>query len=162
MSFKPLVIAGCEFRSRLILGTRKFSFIVLALCCLSFNGCVPIPSADERSPEISGRILDAVTGQPIQGARIALTEHPSTSALSDSSGHFKLHATHNIHLITILGPCIAHWPEGKYYNDTLDISHLNYVSRQIRGSEHLVPGATNVLEDSRLPLQDLVLTPVGR
>ena len=127
--------------------------------CICFTGCISGPSKDERSPEVRGRVVDAQTQQPIAGATVALQEHPSISALSDSSGAYRLHATHNVHLVTFLGICSSEFPAGKYYGDRLQVSHPLYQAQEIRGRQYRDPRWTN---STVLVLRDVSLVPIAR
>jgi len=117
------------------------------------------PSTDARSPEVSGRVLDFKSQQPLQGVRVSLHDYSSITTTSDSSGHFVLRGTKNFHLFTLLGICSTSFPEGKYYQDTLDITHSGYAPLQIHAREFLPPDVTNSA-CSRLTLRDILLTPI--
>jgi hypothetical protein len=135
-----------------------FQILSLGLC-IGFTGCISGPSKDERSPEVRGRIVDAQTQQPIADATIALQQHPSTSTRSDSSGSYRLRATHNVHLVTFLGICSSDFPAGKYYGDGLRVSHPHYQARDIRGRQYSDPGWTN---GPVLVLRDISLVPISK
>jgi hypothetical protein len=94
--------------------------VVLALLI----GCLPIPHTTERSPEIYGSVLDASTRSPIQGARIFLSGHPDISCASDSTGHFRLKATHNFNFGSV--PPEGDWPSRTYWGSSITVSHANY------------------------------------
>ncbi|SRR6266568_1691465 len=128
-------------------------------CCFSFTGCISGPSIDERSPEVRGRVIDAQTHQPVQGAVVALHEHPSIAAHTDSSGDFRIRARHNVHLVTFLGMCSSDFPEGKYYRDDLDVAHPLYQTLQIHARQYRDPRWTNT---TQLFLQDIVVTPAPK
>ena len=147
--------AGADFR-------RTFVTTILVLVsCLCFVGCVEGPSTDTRSPEISGRVLDSKSQQPLQGVRVSLHDHPDISSTSEPSGQFVLRGTKNFHLFTLLGICSTSFPEGKYYHDTLDITHAGYIPVQIHAREFLPPDATNSAA-AHLTLRDVLLTPIDR
>ena len=137
-----------------------FQVCILA-CCICLVGCITGPSTDARSPEVSGRIVDAKSQQPLQGVSISLHDHPSIATTSDASGHFDLRGTKNFHLFTLLGICSTSFPEGKYYHDALDITNAGYVSLQISARQYLPPDVTNTTS-SHLTLSDVLLTPIGR
>ena len=97
-------------------------------------------------------MLEAQTHQPLAGATIALREHPSISALSDTSGSYRLRATHNVHLVTFLGICSSDFPAGKYYGDGLQVSHPLYQTQEIHGR----------LYSAVLVLRDVLLVPIPK
>jgi hypothetical protein len=125
---------------------------------MSLSGCVIGPTADERSPKVSGRVIDSKTHQPLAGALISLHKHPDLNSTSDASGHFVLRGTKNFHLFTILGICSTSFPEGKYYGDTLDLKKDGYHSLQIDARKYLPAGLTNT-NGSNLTLRDVFLIP---
>ena len=128
--------------------------------CLVLGGCIwPVPSVDSRSLEMKGRVLDSRTTQPVAGSRIALHDHPSLNTTSDDSGNFRLRGTHNIHLFSVLGICSTDFPIGKYYGDTIEISHAGFETVQINAREYLPPDFTNN-PSSSLKLRDILLQPI--
>jgi hypothetical protein len=127
--------------------------------CIWFSGCISGPHKDERSPEVRGRVVDAQTHHPIADARIALQEHPSIATRSDSSGSYRLHATHNVHLVSFLGICASDFPTGKYYGDGLRVSHPLYETQDIRGRQYCDPLWTN---STVLRLRDISLIPISK
>jgi hypothetical protein len=127
--------------------------------CICYAGCMAGPSRDERSPEVRGRVVDAQTQRPLAGATIALREHPSISALSDTSGSYRLRATHNVHLVTFLGICSSDFPAGKYYGDGLQVSHPLYQTQEIHGRQYRDTRWTN---SAVLMLRDVLLVPIAK
>jgi len=89
------------------------------------TGCVPIPHTTERSPEVCGRVLDARTRAPIQGAKVFLIQAPDHAAYTDVSGYFQLKAARNFHLAYVLAGERGHWPERKV--GSMEIYHPNYL-----------------------------------
>ena len=118
-----------------------------------------MPHTSERSPEVRGRVIDSVTQLPIQSATIALHEHPSIAAHTDSTGIYCIRATHNVHLVSFLGICSSEFPQGKYYGDEVDISHPLYQTTQIRARQYRDPQTTN---GTPLMLRDIALVPVSK
>ena len=138
---------------------RRFCCLFFAVLALS--GCVvPAPSVDQRSPTVSGRVLDAVTKQPVKGAVVMLHEHPSYKARTDGDGIYRIRARHNVHLLLILGICGEQIPEGNYYRaDELDISHPLYETARIEAARYLDAPPTN---DAPVVLRDIALTPISQ
>lgn len=137
---------------------RASYFLVVLFSCVCLFGCVKGPSTDERSPQVTGRVLDSRTMKPLQGARISLNHHPAIATSTDASGNFVLRGTKNVHLFTLMGICSTSFPSGKYYGDDLDISRAGYIPVHIRAREYLAPGFTNVAA-STLTLRNIVLMP---
>ena len=93
-------------------------------------GCIPMPHTTTRSLEIRGRVLDARTHAPIQGAMVFLTEQERVSCKTDTAGSFWLKETHNFHMGFV--PPEGHWPQQKYWSDhPVTISHTNYTPLRI-------------------------------
>lgn len=88
------------------------------------TGCVPYPHATPRSSEVWGRVLDANTRAPIQGAAVFLVQSPNHTTYTDKKGYFHLRATRNV----ILGIAGAggEWPDEK--SSIMEISHTNYMA----------------------------------
>jgi len=131
---------------------------VLIVVCAVLCGCISGPSTDVRSPEVSGRVLDSQTLQPLPGASVALHNHPTIRATTDPSGCFVLRGTKNIHLFTVLGICSTSFPEGKYYGGSLDITNAGYISSHVDAYRYLPQDVTNP-PPSHLVLRDILLMP---
>jgi hypothetical protein len=141
----------------MIRSLKLLPFFSLVAYCFMLSGCIwPVPSVDTRSLEMRGRILDARSGQAVFGARIALREHQSIHAITDESGNFRLRGTRNIHLFSVLGICSTDFPVGKYYGDTIEISHAGFETLQIKAREFVPPDFTNN-PSSSLKLRDILL-----
>jgi hypothetical protein len=95
---------------------------MLLFCLLA--GCLPFPHTTERSPEVRGRVLDAITHTPVQGAKIFLSDHPDVACWSDSAGHFRLRATSNFHWGLTVPE--GDWPRRKYWGSAVAISCVGY------------------------------------
>jgi hypothetical protein len=120
-------------------------------------GCVlPEVRNSIKSPAIYGRVLDATTKAPIQGATIAFVEKPSINCQTGADGAFAIDATHNVHFLMLLGPCGADWPEGHYYT-TWKISKAGYQERTM----DIYQGELREKDknDEKLHLKDVLLVP---
>lgn len=104
----------------------SFRFPLLFSILSLYTGCIPDPHTSTRSPEIDGRVLDAHTHAPIEGAKIFFPDHPDVSCKSDAAGYFRLKPTHNFHLGGY--PPEGDWPSRKFYGARVAISHPNYLS----------------------------------
>ena len=104
-------------------------FAILFLVFLT--GCLPIPHTTTRSPEIHGRVLDANTRESVKGAKVFLTEHTRVSAVTDSSGYFRIKRTRKFHPAVTIPE--GDWPPSKYWGSALTVSHSNYVAYIQRG-----------------------------
>ncbi len=106
-------------RFRIVSFLKSLAF---GMPCLFLTGCiVPYPHLVDRSPAVSGRIIDSTTHQPIARVKIrALSEkfttgpdgkpgylyRPSSpSTRSGADGSFKLRETHNMGWYIVFGPC---------------------------------------------------------
>ena len=134
--------------------------ILSVLVVAGLSGCVwPVPHKSERSPEVRGRVIDAVTHLPIAKATVALHNHPSIMARTDRTGAYRVQATHNVHLVTFLGMCSSDFPQGKYYGDEVDVSHPLYQTNQIRARQYRDERFTN---GTPLVLRDITLIPISK
>lgn len=89
------------------------------------TGCIiPYPHTTVRSFEVHGRVLDARTRAPIQGAKVFLSEHPNVRSTTDATGKFRIKATHNFHLGAAVPE--ADWPPGKYWHSDVTVLHPDY------------------------------------
>jgi len=133
----------------------------LAVACVALSGCVvPAPSVDERSPAVSGRVVDATTQQPIKDATVVLHEHPSYKARTDKTGTYRIRARHNVQLFLVLGICGEEIPWPKYYKaDELDVTHPRYEPLRFQAAQYLDTRPTN---GTPVILRDVALVPVPR
>jgi hypothetical protein len=105
-----------------------------AAAALLLAACIPYPHTSEKFPAIHGRILDAATLQPLAGAKIAIHDHPSTTATSDAAGRYSFHARKNYHLGVVGGACASDWPEGEEWDVVLDVTREGYEPQPWDGS----------------------------
>src|SRR6185369_4603642 len=88
--------------------------LAIALLLPLLAGCVPLcppvgymtiwPYTSERSPEISGTLLDERTRTPVAGAEVFFTYCPQLHTKSDRDGSFKINATRYHYWTTSYGP----------------------------------------------------------
>ena len=106
--------------------------VLLLASVLCLAGCiVPVPYASRKTPEVSGRIVDSTTHEPLAGAQLCFfyenTEVTSGGGASNQTGAFHLRPTHNFHLFTWFGGMCNtwSWPDGPFY-DHLRIRRHGY------------------------------------
>jgi hypothetical protein len=90
------------------------------------------PYSSERSPAISGTLLDERTRTPVAGAEVFFTYSPQLHTKSDKDGNFKIRATQNHYWITAYGP----GGESRSYDPPLSceitITDRNWATRKIQ------------------------------
>jgi hypothetical protein len=71
--------------------------LLLLALSLVLGGCltvpIPLPHMTERSPQVSGKVVDAATGAPVVDARVEFQENSALAALTDENGEFRIAAT---------------------------------------------------------------------
>ena len=105
----------------------KYGYFILLLGLLT--SCIPYPHTTQRLAEVHGRVLDARTHAPVEGAKIVLTEHPQFSCKTDSSGYFRLKEIRNFHLGGT--PPEGDWPARQWWWPHITISHPQYTPCEI-------------------------------
>ena len=73
----------------------------LALMAVVLCGCVPYPL--QTTPQVTGRVADATTKQPVAGARIQYEKYPELDATTDADGRFDFASTSKWRMVP-LGP----------------------------------------------------------
>jgi len=78
-----------------------FTLVTLGALSLLLSGCGGAFSYSRhttvRAPELRGRILDARTRQPIEGAKVYFCDPPEHAVYTDADGYFLMKAAVNIH-----------------------------------------------------------------
>jgi hypothetical protein len=109
--------------------------IILVLPLLS--GCIfgyssRVRCTYERSPAVSGTLLDKQTQAPVSGANVFFTADPQLRAKSDKDGRFEIRAT-QYHYITVSSSLGG---RSEFREQPLDteimITHTNWATQQIR------------------------------
>jgi hypothetical protein len=131
---------------------------LLTALAVMFPACVFWPHTSEDSPAIKGQIVDAVTLQPVSGARISFHEHPKINAVSDASGWFRFHEQDGFYLGYTIGPCTSDWPDRGSWMTVLDITHPDY--QPYHGYVETDPSSST--EGNESALRQVCLVPRGR
>lgn len=102
-----------------------FTFLTMLCVVLLLVGCLPLPYRNPTSAEVRGKVLNAYTGKPIEGAQIALLFRPKHATKTDNLGNFRLSASYQWHLfVTIqLAACP---PTEDRFDSTIYIQHPEY------------------------------------
>ena len=129
--------------------------LLLILTLAFLTGCFPFPHTSERFPGMNGRIVDAVTRQPVPSAIVSIHDHPSTVTKTDASGTFHFSKRRNYHLGLRLGICATSWPEGSDWSNVLDVTQPAYEARQVDVSRLIIRS----YDDQPYELRDIWLTP---
>jgi hypothetical protein len=76
---------------------------VLLLLMFLLQGCIvlPIPSKEASSPQVSGRILDGGTKEPVPSALVCFEGRAKTFVQTDEAGRFELKRQTDFALFTI-------------------------------------------------------------
>ena len=123
--------------------------VVTGLALLN-SGCI-YPHTSERSPTVTGRIVDAETHEPITGAKVSWLQQSKPAATTDARGGLLLHTTHGTHWM-IAGTCATDLPLDHNFR-RLSVTREGYNSTNIYASiyaeEKSVP---------HLVLRDVLLT----
>ena len=71
----------------------RFSLVCLVLLsCFVTQGCVVWRYT--TTPRVSGKAIDSITGQPIEGAKVGFRDHKRISVLTMADGKFVLDSDH--------------------------------------------------------------------
>ena len=83
-----------------------------------------VPHTTQRSEELRGRVLDAKTRMPIQGAKVAFLQSPHHPTYTDAEGYFRMKATKQFHW----GRDMAGGDQPRPKHTDLQVSHMDYVT----------------------------------
>jgi hypothetical protein len=76
-----------------------------------------------RSDEVHGRVLDAITHAPIEGAKVSFVSSPHHPVYTDTTGYFHRKAIRNFHYASV--PPEGELPENK--DSSTEIAHEHYL-----------------------------------
>jgi hypothetical protein len=102
------------------LGTR-LRFFASALVLVALTGCL-YPHRKVLSWEINGRVLNAITHAPIEGATVCLKEHHDVSSTSDAEGRFRIKEIRQF--VLIVGPTGD--SNAQHWDCAIMVSHPSY------------------------------------
>jgi hypothetical protein len=97
----------------------------------------PVPHLSRQSPRLKGRVVDAASGNPIQGASVQVLNrgdahgdlYAGAIAKTKANGEFRLGATYNLHLLYYCNPSFQFsLPLGSYWKGELRVTHAGYAS----------------------------------
>jgi hypothetical protein len=103
---------------------RKWLYAAGVPLLMSLSSCIEITTY--VSPAASGTVIDATSQKPIEGATVAVDDHPGLFAQTNADGQFFLEPTTRKRRIFVLAPYESLPPSA-----TLVISALGYVSKEI-------------------------------
>ena len=117
--------------------------LLLLLPTVLLTGCVvlPVPHVTKESPRTLGRVVDAETGAPVEGAVVQLTTvddwnqkpQPGAHARTGADGTFELGSRYNFHLALYANPSWAiHFPPGSYWEGKLLVTREYYAPLSFR------------------------------
>lgn len=122
---------------------------LLSAAVLLLGGCLAIPHLNQRSPQVSGRVIDATTGAPVVDARVEFVENSSLAGLTYPSGEFMIRATRKPEIFVPIGDT-GPLDIGQKIPPRLRVTHDSYAPAEIDASkvENLEwgPGLTQSLD----------------
>jgi hypothetical protein len=81
------------------------ALLVAAVVAFAVVGCVPFPSKVQRSPEVRGHVVNAMTGAPVSEARASFIDDQNIAATADEHGDFTIRETKTFELFRPIGMC---------------------------------------------------------
>ena len=120
-----------------ILGIIVGVFVLLVVAAFVFGVPTPVgylkiwPYSSERSPAISGTLLDERTRTPVAGAEVFFTYYPQLHSKSDRDGNFTISATRYHYWTTWYGPGGGGRSYSPPLNSEITITHTNWATREI-------------------------------
>lgn len=146
----------------------KFTVVVLVVCGLSLTGCilpVPWPGKTETSPAVRGHIADALTRQPVAGARVQIRDRSDTATTSDNAGDFHVAAVREFYLMRFVTPCpVYYFPSARDRSYAVEIAHPDYETIQFQAYDRWVlRNAPQTNSSSKeMVLEDIMLIPKNK
>jgi hypothetical protein len=103
---------------------------------LTLGGCLAIPHLDERSPQVSGSVVDAATRQPVSGAKVEFVENPALAVLTNERGEFVIRATMKPELFVPIGGNRTDFNIGARIEPKLRVTMEGYTSVEVDASRY--------------------------
>lgn len=100
-----------------------------AVSLFALAACLPIPHTSERFPAVRGRVVDATTLQPIAGAEVNVSDHPSVHATTAADGTFRFRKRRNFHFGYSFGMCSDDLPTREEWPVEFDVGCAGYERR---------------------------------
>jgi len=108
---------------------------VLVLISVFLGGCLAIPHLKQRSPRVSGVVVDLTTLQPISDARVEFAENPALAVITDAKGAFSIPPSYKPELFVPIGDRPNSLDLFARIEPELRISKEGYDTRQIDGRD---------------------------
>ena len=140
---------------------EKILLCMAILGCLYLAGCIePVPHTSIRAAQISGRVVDGITRQPLPGVQIILEDDEALSTKTDAGGNFVLHGKKNFHIAKMIGVCAElDLPEGKHYLPIIEVTNAGYLVAYVNAGQHAARDNTTN-DPAHLKLRDIPLMPI--
>ena len=139
---------------------KKVFHLSSLLFSVFVSGCALAPGTSTRTSQISGRVLNAATREPVSGALVVWHDAPKLRrGTTDSSGHFLLKESRNFHLFIFLGICGPNYDMLPYVGPELDITHPAFQGRQFNPYDHHLRRGEISEEYYFVESQDILLRP---
>lgn len=123
---------------------RFVRLLIMIACSVVLTGCiaVPLPHVTRKGPSVRGKVVDQVTGKPIEGALVELITReggarhyawsggdpqPGPTAKTGADGEFHVWTGFNFHLFWYANVSWQfHWPTGAYWGGQLLVTREGY------------------------------------
>ncbi|WP_299757101.1 TonB-dependent receptor [uncultured Pontibacter sp.] len=115
---------------------------------------------------LSGRVLDATSGEPLPGAAVVLKERPAAGAITDASGKYSFAAPEGMYTLTIKYIGYKTFEQPLQLNQSLNLTtRLNSAAYQVQEVEVVAArkppiNETAAMGQLELPLETLKTLPV--
>ncbi len=138
---------------------------VVASFALVFTGCIipkPKPGKVMVAPDVRGRVVDSVTGNPVAGAQVTVASRPETMSVSGDDGQFHVEQLYKKYAIEFIDPggVMGYCPPLGEIIFRLDVAHPGYQDLHLWIREHLAETTAN--HDGPFVMRDVRLNPVDR
>ncbi len=105
-------------------------YLALLGGCFWLAGCVipvPVPGTQTTSSHLHGRIIDSASQQPVEGAKVMISDRPGTAVQTDSAGRFDIERVREFYLIHFASRGVeSNFPRTSRYCSKVEVSHPGY------------------------------------